>query len=200
VSQDTKKPPEFRRYRQGLTTLYLAVVAFGGVLLTTSVLKAHFWRSPTVALTGPKISAENPNPKELIKCNRDVALLLGELGANTAELMAAPTAEIDRQWEEFSRQWRLDYDEVDARCRFSELVNTNMGTAYDRMASVHTDLPAMRLKYQSLLVRFDEEQADELARMRRALDRSLAALEQRAQESDDRRTDDRRGTDRGTPD
>jgi hypothetical protein len=40
------------------------------------------------------------------------------------------------------------------------------------MAQVHSDLPAMRLKYQSLLVRFDDEQAAELVRMRRALESS----------------------------
>ena len=180
MSQDTKKNPEFRRYRQALTTLYLVVIGLGGVLLTASVAKVLLFRSPTVELTGPRISAENPNPEELMKCNRDVAALLGALGSETAALMAQPTAEIDRHWEEFSRNWRKTYDEVNARCRFQELANTNLGTAYDRMAGVHAELPAMRLKYQDLLVRFDEEQADELGRMQRALENSLAALEERA--------------------
>ena len=51
-----------------------------------------------------------------------------------------------------------------------------MGDAYDRMARVHEALPTMRLKYQSLLVRFDDEQADELARMRRDLSSSEKLL------------------------
>jgi hypothetical protein len=55
----------------------------------------------------------------------------------------------------------------------------------------------MRLKYQSQLVRFDEEQADELGRMTRALDLSYDALQKRAQEQDDRRDDYGRGTDPG---
>ena len=180
MSKDPKKSPEFKRYRQALTTVYIVVIGLGGILLTASIARALLFRSPTVELTGPKISAENPNPEELKKCNRDVAALLGALGTTTAALMAQPTAEIDRHWEEFSRNWRKDYDEVNARCRFQELANTNLGTAYDRMASVHADLPAMRLKYQDLLVRFDEEQADELGRMQRALKNSLAALEERA--------------------
>jgi hypothetical protein len=192
VSEDTHNPAEFRRYRQGLTATYVAVAGLGGVLLTASVAQALFWHRPAVDLTGPKLSAENPNPKELIGCNRDVADLLAALGATTTALMADPSPDMHRRWEEFSRQWRKHYDEVDERCRFSELANTNMGTAYDRMAGVHGDLPAMRLKYQGLLVRFDEEQADEIDRMRRALDLSLAALEERAQEQDDRRNDDRR--------
>jgi hypothetical protein len=192
LSEDTNKPAEFRRYRQGLTTLYLAVAGVGGVLLTVSVAQALFWHRPAVALTGPKLSAENPNPEELIECNRDVAELLAALGATTTALMAEAGPDMHRRWEDFSRQWRKHYDEVDERCRFSELANTNMGTAYDRMARVHGDLPALRLKYQGLLVRFDEEQADEIDGMRRALDLSLAALEERAQEHDDRRNDDRR--------
>ena len=180
MSQDTKKTPEFRRYRQVLTAIYLVVIGLGGVLLTASIARALLFRSPTVELTGPKLSAENPNPQELLQCNRDVAALLGALGEETASLMARPTAETDRHWEEFSRTWRTTYDEVNARCRFQELANTHLGTAYDRMAAVHADLPAMRLKYQDLLVRFDEEQADELGRMQRALQDSLAALEERA--------------------
>ena len=180
-----------------MTTLYLIVVGCGGLLLSASVLTTLFLRSPKVELTGPKISADNPNPEDLLTCNRDVALLLGELGAKTAEFMGEPTARIDRHWTDFSRQWRQHYDEVNARCRFSELAKTNMGTAYDRMASVHGDLPAMRLKFQSLLVRFDEEQADELGRMTRALDLSYAALQKRAQEQDDRRDYDGRGRDPG---
>jgi len=180
VSQDTKKSPEFRRYRQVLTSVYLVVVGLGGVLLAASVASALLFQRPSVELTGPKISAENPNPEELIKCNRDVTRLLGALGDETAALMAKPTAEIDRHWEDFSRTWRKSYHEVNARCRFAELAGTNMGTAYDRMAGVHAELPAMRLKYQGLLLQFDEEQADELGRMQRALERSLAALEERA--------------------
>lgn len=197
MSQDTRNPAEFRRYRQGLTTLYLVVVGCGGLLLTGSVLTALFLRSPKVELTGPIITADNPNPQELLTCNRDVARLLGELSAKTVELMGEPTARIDRQWTEFKLQWGSHYDEVEERCRFAELAKTNLGTAYDRMASVHGDLPAMRLKYQGLLVRFDEEQADELGRMTRALDLSYAALKKRGQEQDDRRDYDGRGTNPG---
>jgi hypothetical protein len=51
------------------------------------------------------------------------------------------------------------------------------------MARVHGDLRAMRLKYQSLLVRFDEEQSGELRRMQRALKRSRVALEALVEEN-----------------
>jgi hypothetical protein len=66
---------------------------------------------------------------------------------------------------------------TNAQCGFSELADTNLGVAYDRLAQVHGDLQIMWHKYQSLVVRFDDEQAAELVRMRLALDRSRAAFE-----------------------
>jgi hypothetical protein len=180
VSEDTRKSSEFRGYRRGLTTAYLVIASCGGILLTASVIKSLLHK-PAVALTGPKLSADNPNAAELVQCNRDVARLLSSLGREAAAIIAEPNPEIDRRWEEFSRHWRIDYDEVNARCQFSELAQTTLGTAYDRMAEVYSDLPAMRLKYKGMIVRFDEEQSDELEQMHRALELSLAALDKRSQ-------------------
>ena len=188
MSEDTKKPNEFRRYRQVLTTVYLTVAGLGFALLVVSVVRSLF-HTPPVELRGPKLSADDPSAASLVDCNRDVRQLLVDMAGVSSELVAAPVnsdgdVDLGARWEEYSRQWRRDWDEVNARCRFSELAGTRMGLAYDRMAGVHGDLPAMRLKYQGLLVDFDEEQADELERMRRALDLSLAALEKRAQGAD----------------
>jgi hypothetical protein len=169
-------------------TVYLAVAGAGSLLLIASIVRSLFY-APAVELRGPRVSADDPNPSALVECNRDVRGLLFDLGTASAGLMAGPATGDDAEplgvrWERFSREWRARWDQVDARCRFAELAGTDLGLAYDRMAGVHGDLPAMRLKYQSLLVSFDEEQADELARMRRALDLSLAALEKRAQGAD----------------
>ncbi|RMH42931.1 MAG: hypothetical protein D6689_06715 [Deltaproteobacteria bacterium] len=195
MTPDRDHAAEFRRYRQVLATAYAVVAAAGGALLAASVIYGLFFERTEPRLTGPRLSADNPNPEELIACNRDVARLLDDLGRHTATLMAtagasgdpggsSPSTEsIDRRWETLSRRWRMDYDEVGARCRFSELANQDLGTAYDRMASVYAELPAVRLKYQSLLVRFEDDLAGQLRRMRRALDRSLAALTERAQDS-----------------
>jgi hypothetical protein len=72
-------------------------------------------------------------------------------------------------WKNFSTQWRDQWDVIDARCRFSELAGKKLGAAYEQMAQVHEALPAMRLKYNRLLADFDNTQADELMKMRRAL-------------------------------
>jgi hypothetical protein len=186
VSLDSKRSNEFRRYRQALTVIYLVTAVAGFTLLCASVVKELFFRRPAVELPASALSVDNPDPTVLLDCNGRVLGLLNQLGAQACELLTrAPSgdrSELSSSWEEFSRAWRDEWDVVDARCRFSELADTRMGRAYDRLAQVHDDLRPMWLKYQSLLVRFDDEQAAELASMRRALDLSRAAFEEELRE------------------
>lgn len=170
-----------------MTALYLGTAAFGFALLTASVVKELFFRRPAIELPQSALSVDDPDPVVLLDCHRRVLALLNQLGSKTCELVSsAPPSgdrsEVSARWEEFSRAWRDEWDVVNARCRFSELADTRMGVAFDRLAKVHEDLRPMWLKYQSLLVRFDDEQAAELARMRRALDLSRSAFEEKARE------------------
>jgi hypothetical protein len=185
VSPRSEKPNEFRRYRQILAAIYFATIALGFVLLAASVAKQLFFK-PDIVLQGPAISAENPDPVMLLTCNQKVQSLYDELGQTIAELLAAPAKaaerSLGREWEQFGRSWIHQWHVVDAECRFDEL-SGSMGEPYDRMAQVHGDLRAMRLKYQSLLVRFDEEQSGELRDMQRALEKSRVALEALVEES-----------------
>ncbi len=177
---EPKKANEFKRYRQVLAAVYLTTVATGFTLLATSVAKQLFFH-PRVALDGPALSADHPDPQDLLACNQRVTELYEELGDTTTELMSGPPHGVRRPiysaWEAFGRRWTQQWHQVNQRCRFEELAGSGMSVAYDRMARVHADLRAMRLKYQSLLVRFDEEQADELRQMKQALDRSRQTLQ-----------------------
>lgn len=193
---EPNRPSEFRRYRQALSWLYLAVVTAGALLLIASVVHALFLQEPVVQLKGDVLSAENPDPASLLRCNEDVAAQLDDLVAEASGVVRGERTLA--HWEQFSRRWLTDWNELNARCRFSELSDSALGLAYDRMASVHKELPALRLKYQSLLVRFDEEQSEELAAMRNALRLSARALEKRASDvpseglnENERRDDDR---------
>lgn len=168
-----------------MTALYLGTAGAGFLLLAASVVHELVLRRPAVPLPASALSEDRPDPRELLACNEMVLELLTSMGDETGALLAAPTksppnqgdrGELSSEWSDFSRKWRDRWDVVNARCRFSELADARLGVAYDRMAQVHSDLPTMRLKYQSLLVRFDEEQAAELVEMRRALDQSRAAL------------------------
>lgn len=162
--------------------MYLVIAAAGFALIAGSVFGELFFRRPSVELPrSSAISADEPDPRELLECHRRVLGLLTKLGHETCELLALPPSgsrsELPARWEEFSRSWRAEWDDANARCRFSELADTNLGVAYDRIAQVHGDLQPMWHKYQSLVIRFDDEQAAELVRMRRALDLSRAAFE-----------------------
>lgn len=123
------------------------------------------------------------------RCNHDVTSLYEQLSRTALRLLALPQqherTDIIPQWEEFSRSWLTRWERVNAWCRFPELADTHMGEAYDRMAQIHGDLPALRLKYQSLLVRFDRQQAAELARIRRDLEYTVRLLERTQGASDE---------------
>ena len=117
-------------------------------------------------------------------CNRDVSRLLDGLGVTAGSLIAVPAgsepvAPVSTRWAQFSRQWRRDWAQVDARCKFSEQSDARLGFGYDRMAQVHENLMATHLRYDELVRRFDNEQVDELIGMRRALEKAQASLERR---------------------
>jgi len=179
VSPEPKKSNEFRRYRQFLTGLYLAAAACGVMLLVISVvfqLATRIEPEPS----NVQISLSQPASGQLLHCHNKVSELYQELGKTTAQLVVQPAngkrPQIGAQWQEFSRNWKKDWKQADHICRFSEALKTHRGVAYGRLARVHHDLPTMHLKYQSLLIQFDKQQAAELVRMRRALDRSRTAL------------------------
>jgi hypothetical protein len=159
-----------------LVAVYVTAAATCLLLLVASVASHLFFRRPVVELPQSSIVVDNPDPRELLECNHLVLEQLSILSTQTNELFARPLmgehAGLARDWKHFSTKWRDQWDVIDARCRFSELAETTMGEAYDRMAHVHQALPAMRLKYNSLLATFDREQADELSKMRRALEDS----------------------------
>lgn len=166
-----------------LTALYLAVAGLGGLLLLASV--AAELVSParaSQARSNRPISA-NPSPEQLLACNQAVRDLLDQLGSVAGKLLSVPATtgeqELGSQWRGFTADWQRRWYATNSKCRFSELADSNLGIAFERMAQVHEDLDAMRLKYQGMLIRFEDEQAQELSAMRQALDRSHKALMKR---------------------
>lgn len=178
TTETDAKPPEFKRYRQVLAGIYLSVGALGSLLVLSSIVVDLFFH-------GGSASPE-PAPADLLACNREVRALLTDLAVTSAEIQkSAATADLQEQdlggrWEEFSRTWQRQWSTVNDRCQFDELADTGLGPAFDRMAWVHRRLPGLRLEYREHMKRFTENQADELAEMREALDKSLELLEQRA--------------------
>ena len=171
---------EFQRYRRGVTVVYLGAAGVGILLLVASVLRQLVFGSPDMRTGGPRISAHDPNPTALLQCNVDVGQLQEDLGRVAASLVRPPAPgekwKTGAQWENFSRQWLSRWDEVNRRCRFSELSSSDIGLAYERTAEVHKSLPTMRLQYQNLVKKF-EQPAHKLAQMREALEEARREFE-----------------------
>jgi len=172
------KSGETKGLARTVKTIVLSAAIVGGTVVTASVI-AGLWfparNRPAVAVS------DRPSPEELLRCNRDVSELLEDLATNAARLVTAPKengspATVSTRWTQFSRQWQERWREVDGHCRFSELAGTRLGVGYDRMARVHEGLQETHLRYDSLIRRFDNEQADELTSMRQALAKSRASL------------------------
>jgi hypothetical protein len=158
--------------------VWLSVGSLGSLLLLSSVVVELFFRGAG--------GANAPTPADLLECNAEVRTLLIELGETAAEIQKEaatgdrPERDLGARWETFSRAWQRRWETVNARCRFDELADTTLGPAYNRMAEVHRKLPRLKLAYQSLLKKFTEDEAAEIARMREALDKSRELLEQEA--------------------
>lgn len=167
MPRGTEKVNEFKRYRQILAALYIGAISLGFLLLAASVVSELFF------------------PNDLARCHRDVADLHDELGRVPPRLLALAgedrSSEIMPRWQAFSEEWLKRWDQIAARCQLGEPTSVGTessihgGEARKRLARAHSELPAMRLEYQSLLVRFHSEQAADLARLKRdlALSRSL---------------------------
>ena len=178
MPRGTRNANEFKRYRQILAALYIGIVATAFVLLAVSVVDELYIRGRSHHPDARR--AGNPSHSDLVRCLGDITGLYSELGHRTAELLALPgkdrSAEILPRWKDFSETWLKRWDEVEVSCRFESPLDTARGEAYHSMARVHGELPAMRLEYQSLLIRYDKELAADLARLARELDRSRQLL------------------------
>lgn len=204
-----------------LIALYLIAATAGFLLLTASVVKQIFFRRSNVGLSKLSVVTDNPGPRELLECHDLVLEQFTQLNIKTSELYKRPlqgAAEAGTtnaqawgrtpserrsawrsDWKNFSTQWRDQWELIDARCRFAELAETNLGAAYDQMAQVHEALPAMRLKYNRLIADFDKEQADELRQMRQMLNDSHNTISRQLQRTPDAPTKERVGTEGQTP-
>lgn len=160
-----------------LVSFYVVVVAGLILLLSASVLGELLF-APNRDITQPVLA--KGDTEGLTSCHQDVTELFKSLGTKTSELLAlahstGARSEIATKWDRFSNGWSQTWTDVGARCSFEEPAEP-MGAAFDRIALVHAELPTVKLKYQSLLHHFEEEQAAELARMRNALNISARSL------------------------
>lgn len=126
-------------------------------------------------------SAKAPlTTQDLIVCNRSVRGLLEGLVHEAAALETATLAgelrDLGGEWDAFATSWQRDWEETGGRCGFGDFEGTGKGTAYDRMAWVHRNLPTSKLKFRDLVAHFARDLGVEVAQMRAALDKSQEDL------------------------
>lgn len=148
--------------------------ALFSLLITASIVNDLFLGRPPAAERAAALS-----PAEKLACVRDVRGLLEGLVHEVAQLeleSLTSDAELDASWDVFGAAWDRDWRDSDARCRFEELADKGLGTAFDRTAWVHRSLPRTKLQYREWMGRFSRDLRPEIEEMRRALDRSQADL------------------------
>jgi len=161
--------------------MYLSLAAIGGLYVGVSVLASLTWARETVP-DGPR--AGEVSTQHVLACQADANRLLDELGRSASELVDirdSADGSVSSRWAQFTTGWKREMQAVDERCGFSELQGSGLGVHYDRIARVYEQIPETFLRYDNLVRRFDNQQADELLSMRRALEKSKKALERRTE-------------------
>ncbi len=144
------------------------------VLITASIVKDLFLGRPPKAERAAALTSA-----ELLACHGDVRALLDGLVREAARLQLEPLDHDEATsttGDAFGADWDRRWRDLESRCRFPELADRGLGTAYDRMAWVHRSLPRTKLQVREWMARFSRDLRPEIAEMRRALDKSQADL------------------------
>jgi hypothetical protein len=168
---------EFRPYLRTLQATLASVAILAILYLLTSIAWSVFRRGQ-VRLRRAPIQAGNID--DLLQCQAEVERLFQEMNDRTFDLHALAAhkeSDLAQQWEVFSQRWRGDWAEVDARCRFEELRDRGLGTAFDRLAYAHEALHTLQLKFASGLKNYIDNEAPQIEGIRRGLAEARTGLE-----------------------
>jgi hypothetical protein len=168
---------EYGPYRRALQGI-LAVLTISGILYLLASIALAVFSKHKVNLTRSPIHPGNPT--EMLICQGDVERLFHDLNERTftlPTLVSQREANVAQQWDMFSKRWRTEWQEVGERCRFLELRDRGLGTAFDRLAYSHADLEDVELKFAALLRNYIDQQMPHIEEIRRNLDESRKGLE-----------------------
>jgi hypothetical protein len=178
LSRKEAKPPEFRRYRQGLQIVTFGFTAIIIAWLVASVAHSLFVH-PAVRPSAT-FSGHVDDVDALLVCQADVESLFDDLNRKLFDLQALG-ARYDiqqaEQWEAFSKSWLRHRREVGARCRFDELKGHGLGAAYDHLAVVYDELEEEQRAYAVLLYNYIDHHASRVEDIRHALESSRKTFE-----------------------
>jgi hypothetical protein len=156
----------------------LAVLTVTGILYLLISIAFSVFEKRKVRLRGSRIQGENL--EEVLRCQADVERLFHEVVDHTFDLQARASRQpldLAQQWEMFWQRWRDDWSEVGERCRFVELRDRGLGTAFDRLAYAHEALEQTGLKFATFLRNYIDNQVPHIEEIRRGLEASRRGLE-----------------------
>lgn len=164
-----QQDPEFQKYRSTLGAVVFGLTSLAIMWFASSVAYA-LYAQPAPSLTGPRFSGRPDDREAQLRCNADLRKLLDDLDWSAVTCAGGDARTVSDGRDE---RWR----EVGARCRFEELRDRGMGTAFDHLAWVHAELQGVHRAQAGLLKSYQASRPPRVMDLRHALETSRRTLE-----------------------
>src|SRR6185369_682112 len=115
-----------------------------------------------------------------LRCQLEVEVLFDQLNTAVGRLAEAGGPRQTDLRHEFEERWVERWRSVGERCRFRELRDRKLGTAFDHLAWVHAELSVVHRGYAALLESYVAQHGTRVQELRRALETSRTTLERQA--------------------
>lgn len=171
-----------RRWRRIFLGLYLAFTVGAALLGFFSILAYQLGANRLPVHTGRQISARANNPWELRDCHQRLERLATDLHKETFTLQSqALKFETDPavEWRNWSVQWQHRWQQLDHRCRLSELSVQGVSAEIDKMAAIHRSLDELQLSYSGVVNTFVERYVERLRTLRSELTQVRGMIDRR---------------------
>jgi hypothetical protein len=169
-------PGEYRRYRRFVSWFILTFVSLGCAYLLTSVAVTIYRRRNAVP-SGASVG-ESATAADLLSCQEeltDVAHGL-ERHLDNFHLVSHYDADEAQRWASDRRFWLGQWKAADERCHFAATRPGKFTKEWEQLAVIHAELRETEASYSKELLRFGQDQAPRLDRIRERLDRVGAKL------------------------
>lgn len=163
-------PGEFRPYRRFVSLFILTFVSLGSVYLLASV-GVTIYRRQHAFFSGAPVGAV-ASAAEIESCHdelTDVTDGLEKHLENFHRLVAHYDADEAQRWAEDQAFWLGQWTAAGARCRFDERRGGKLGKEWEQLGVAHAELRETEASYTKELLRFGQNQAPRLDRIRENL-------------------------------
>lgn len=146
-----KNPPEYRRFRTGVTAVYIAVAT---AAVACAAISSCHGAHARMGHPPPPAPVAEVDAAALSWCMRELDVLSTELNRRLdATLASWPARRSGVEWEDWSPAWRERLLRVGARCRLAQAdvpAAADLSDAWRRLGQLHRH-------YTTLAVQFSKE-------------------------------------------